>query len=83
MPLLRRLLRTLIPTLASALLLSLPACTPREGADGQAGDMADTVALASPPFVPPETAAGKVLAAAMAEAGATDRLLFVHSGADW
>ncbi len=34
-------------------------------------------------FVVPETEAGRVLAAAMADARGTDRLLFVHSGADW
>jgi hypothetical protein len=34
-------------------------------------------------FVVPETEAGQVLAAAMADARGSDRLLFVHSGADW
>ena len=31
----------------------------------------------------PETEAGGILAAALAEAGETDRYVFVHTGADW
>jgi hypothetical protein len=47
--------------------------------DGAAAQSAPSGAA----FVVPETAAGQVLAAAMEKARATDRLLFVHSGADW
>ena len=74
-----------IPTLglflASALLLSSQAC-----ADGEPGPEAQAEALessaAAAPAVP-ETEAEAALAAAIVEAEATDRLLFVHSGADW
>ena len=34
-------------------------------------------------FVAPKTEAGQALATALADARATDRLVFIHSGADW
>ena len=60
----------LLPGLLITLLLLLPACA------GEEASTVETIQL-------PETEAGAVLAAALAEAGETDRLVFVHTGADW
>lgn len=81
---------------SSVLLLPILACTAQADATPQTEP--DVAAEAMPAeagptngstngthtaFVVPETEAGRVLAAAMADARGTDRLLFVHSGADW
>jgi len=81
-----------VSALSALLLLPVPACTGRTDA---APDPEPEVAVAADAAVPtigtagkaafvvPETEAGRVLAAAMADARATDRLIFIHSGADW
>jgi len=67
---------SLLPALMVALLLLIPACAGEEAATDDPPDSAVTVQL-------PETEAGGVLAAALAEAGETDRHVFLHTGADW
>ena len=50
-----------------------------------AGDDADTIdpAVAEAIIQLQQSEAGSVLAAALAEARSTDRLVFLHTGADW
>ena len=59
-----------------AFLLLIPACT----GENASTDDPPTVELA---IVLPETEAGTALGAALAEAGRTDRHVFLHTGADW
>ena len=61
----------LLTGLLFSLLLLMPACA---GEDAAIEEEAIQV---------PATEAGAVLAAALAEAGESDRLVFVHTGADW
>jgi hypothetical protein len=80
-------------TFSSVLLLPILACAAQTDAAPEVepavaaeagptnGPTNGTAAAAA--FVVPETEAGQVLAAAMADARGSDRLLFVHSGADW
>jgi len=67
---------SLLPGLLFALLLLMPACAGEEPATEDPPASALTIQ-------PPETEAGGVLAAALAEAGETDRHVFLHTGADW
>lgn len=78
----------LLPTLACAAQTdaaqtnTLPETEPAvAAAPAEAGPTNGNTAVAA--FAGQETEAGRVLAAAMADARGTDRLLFVHSGADW
>jgi len=54
----------------------MPACEGEESAIEGEVATAEAIQL-------PETEAGGILAAALAEAGETDRYVFVHTGADW
>lgn len=67
---------TLLPGLMLTLLLLIPACAGEEAAreDPPVDEMVIQI---------PDTEAGAVLAAALAEAGQTNRNVFVHTGADW
>jgi hypothetical protein len=59
-----------------AFLLLIPACA----GENASTDDPPPVELA---MVIPETEAGAALGAALAEAGRTDRHVFLHTGADW
>jgi hypothetical protein len=72
----RRSFEVLLPGLLFGLLLLTPACGVEETATEDLPASAVTIQL-------PETEAGGVLAAALAAAGETDRLVFLHTGADW
>ena len=61
----------LLTGLLFTLLLLMPGCAGEEAAIEE-----ETIQV-------PATEAGAVLAAALAEAGESDRLVFVHTGADW
>ena len=61
----------LLTGLLFTLLLLMPACAGEDAAIEE-----ETIQV-------PATEAGAVLAAALAEAGESDRLVFVHTGADW
>jgi len=71
----------LLPGLLFTLLLLMPACAGEESA------IEEEVANEPPSSVeavqPTDTVASAVLAAALAEAGETNRLVFLHTGADW
>jgi len=67
---------SLLPGLLFALILLAPACAGEEASTEDPPASALTIQL-------PETEAGGVLAAALAEAGETDRHVFLHTGADW
>jgi hypothetical protein len=71
--------------LSSLVLLPVFFCAaPADLAMGQEPPTAATTkAEQEPVFVVPETEAGQVLAAVLNQARATDRLVFLHSGADW
>ena len=71
----------LLPSLLLAILL-LPACAVEEASvEGEvATDPPQTSAVT---VQIPDTEAGAALAAALTEAGRTDRNVFAHTGADW
>lgn len=65
-----------------SLLLLMSACGGGDAAVQEEG-VAESPTSSAAAIQIPETEAGAVLAAALAEAGETDRLVFVHTGADW
>ena len=65
-----------LPGLLFPLLLMVPACAMEEAATEDPPASVEINQL-------PETEAGAVLAAALAEAEETDRQVFLHTGADW
>jgi hypothetical protein len=67
---------TLIPGLLATLPLLMPSCAPEEAATR---DLPAEEASAEDR----ETGAGAALAAALTEGNKTDRLVFLHTGADW
>ncbi len=69
-------LRPILPGLLLTLLLLIPGCAGEESATENLPGRAIASELL-------ETEAGEALAAVLVEAGETDRLVFVHTGADW
>lgn len=76
MPRLRKSTKTLQVGLIFALPLLGPACAGENAATEEVPPVEMAIDL-------PENEAGVALAAALAEAGATERHVFVHTGADW
>ena len=72
----------LLTGLLFTLLLLMPACAGEEAAIEEEAAVEASSSSAEAIQVP-ATEAGAVLAAALAEAGESDRLVFVHTGADW
>jgi hypothetical protein len=78
----RSVSKVLLTGLLFTLLLLMPACAGEEAAiEGEVATEAP--ASTGEAIQLPETEAGGILAAALAEAGETDRYVFVHTGADW
>lgn len=76
----------LLPILLFTLPLSATSCADEESAAEEAP--VEEAAIESPPAGAAlgqlqETEAGAALAAALAQAANTDRLVFLHTGADW
>jgi hypothetical protein len=71
----------LLPGLLFTLLLMTPSCTGEEATTED--PPIDDAPASAVTLQLPETEAGGVLAAALADAGITDRHVFVHTGADW
>ena len=77
----RGIIETLVPTLILSFLFVLSGCAVEE-ANTEAPPADDPPAAQAAPNLP-ETEAGLALAAILTEAGETDRLVLLHTGADW
>ena len=77
----RRILEAFFTPFLLTTLLLIPACAGENSASG--APAGEDVEQEEPARALPDTEAGATLAAVMEEAGETDRLVFLHTGADW